>query len=374
MKRFTFVLFFSLFVSMVLFLAACDLPGKGADPCLQPQLQTEVEKIHKQMRAFDDTSQVISNTPRDQVNDGIIKLQAIRREAEDLEVPYCLLVLKTFAVGHMNAMIDTLLAFTSGVDVAVINYDLSQAQLQQEKYYEERARLLGVTYMPEPTITPFPTMIPTEIYTPGSDACAPGKLPAEVERVNNLMRAFDDWSSLALNTPKQGLSDVISNLQSIRRQAQDLAIPECLQKLKQYQLSHMETVINTLLAFLSSSDSVLVNQGILLARSQHDQYNQEYARLLGLTIVPAGTPLPQIISQGKNPGTAPVNIRRYPVNNAEILAEIGPANAVPLVGKSPDGAWVLVYLPDGSGKVGWASAELLEITDLGVLPEMTPIP
>ena len=375
MKHFTPALLFGLIILSLFVFSACQMPGQAPDPCVAPQLQENIEAINKLMRAFDDTNQVISNTPRDQVNDGIIKLQTIRREAEDLEVPFCLIVLKNHALGHMNAMIDTLIDFMAGADIMTINTKIAEAQFQHEKYEEERARLLGETYAPEPTITPFPTLIPTEIYTPGgSDACSPEKIPAEVERVNQLMRAFDDWSNIALSTPKQGLSDVIANLQSIRRQAQDLPIPECLAQLKEHQLKHMETVINTLLAFLSGSDTVIVNQGILLARTQHETYNQEYARLLGLTIVPQGTPLPDILAIGTNTSKTPINIRRYPVDNADVLAEIKANQSVSLAGQSLDGAWVLAYLPDSSGATGWVLAELLEIQDMSVLPQMTPVP
>jgi hypothetical protein len=49
----------------------------------------------------------------------------------------------------------------------------------------------------------------------------------------------------------------------------------------------MNTVINTLIAFLGGSDQKTVDQGIALARQQHDQYTLELARLLGLTVEPA---------------------------------------------------------------------------------------
>jgi hypothetical protein len=370
MKQHIFII-----ILIAISLSACALPGQGGDPCSPPQLQAEVEKVHVQMRAFDDMTQVISNMPRNQVNDGIIQMQAIRRNTEDIEVPVCLIALKTYALGHMNAMIKTLIDFMAGSDVMTVNSGIAQAQFQHEKYYEERARLLGVTYTPEPTITPFPTLIPTEIYTPlSSDACAPENLPAEVERVNQYMRAFDDWSNIALNTPKQGLSDVIANLQSIRRQAQDLPIPECVSQLKQIQLQHMETVINTLLTFLSGSDSVLVSQGIALARSQHDQYNAEYARLLGITLVPEGAPLPGVTGLVTNSGAAAVKIRRYPVDNADVLATLEPGQTAQAVGKSLDGGWVLIYLPDNSGFMGWVSVEVLDVPNLEALPQVTPIP
>jgi hypothetical protein len=60
----------------------------------------------------------------------------------------------------------------------------------------------------------------------------------------------------------------------------------------------MNTVINTLVAFMGGADQAAVDQGIALARDQHDQYTLELARLLGLTVEPAST----IIVPTQTPG------------------------------------------------------------------------
>jgi len=52
----------------------------------------------------------------------------------------------------------------------------------------------------------------------------------------------------------------------------------------------MNTVINTLIAFLGGTDQESINQGIAQARQQHDQFTLELTRLLGITVVPADTP------------------------------------------------------------------------------------
>jgi hypothetical protein len=59
------------------------------------------------------------------------------------------------------------------------------------------------------------------------------------------MREFDDASLLASNTPLDQFNPTIANLQRIRRDAEDLRVPACLTTLKQYQLAHMNTVINS---------------------------------------------------------------------------------------------------------------------------------
>lgn len=137
---------------------------------------------------------------------------------------------------------------------------------------------------------PAPTTVST---TP--DPCSPGQIEAEVQKVHRHMREFDDASILASNMPREQLDSSIADLQRIRREAEDEKIPDCLITLKKYQVDHMNSVINTLLAFMGGADKQALNQGITTAREQHDQYTLELARLLGLTVVPAtpeaaGTP------------------------------------------------------------------------------------
>jgi hypothetical protein len=159
-----------------------------------------------------------------------------------------------------------------------------------------------------PALASDPTAVPiqeeataTIPATPTPDACSPGQIEEEVFRVNRHMREFDDAATLATNIPQVQLSNSIADLQRIRREAEDEPIPACLTDLKQYQVSHMNTVIGTLIAFMRSSDPMAIQcsnpepnteaqaicQNIGLARQQHDQYLLELARLLGLTVVPA---------------------------------------------------------------------------------------
>jgi CDP-diacylglycerol pyrophosphatase len=128
----------------------------------------------------------------------------------------------------------------------------------------------------------------TETQTP--DPCAPGQVEAAVQKVHKHMREFDDASILASNMPREQLSGSISDLQRIRRESEDEVIPACLTNLRTYEVQHMNTVINTLIAFLGGADQKSLDQGIAIARQQHDQYTLELARLLGLTVVPATAP------------------------------------------------------------------------------------
>ncbi len=147
------------------------------------------------------------------------------------------------------------------------------------------------TKIPTRTATPLPTFTPTAtateiIPTATPDPCAEENIEGEVAKVHKFMREFDDASVLAANMPREQLADAIAGLQKIRRDAEEKLVPQCLVILKTYQIAHMNTVINTLIAFLGSSNQAIIDQGIALARQQHDQYTLELARVLGLTIIP----------------------------------------------------------------------------------------
>ena len=146
-----------------------------------------------------------------------------------------------------------------------------------------------------------PLTVPPTV-SPTSDPCLPPQIEAEVQKVQRHMREFDDASTLASNVPQAQLNSSIADLQRIRREAEDEPIPACLTDLRKFQVEHMNSVINTLLAFMRSSDpqaigdcsnvennpeATAICQNIALARQQHDQYLVELARILGLTVVPA---------------------------------------------------------------------------------------
>ncbi len=150
------------------------------------------------------------------------------------------------------------------------------------------AILLGACNSNYVQAVPSSTAIVTLTATP--DPCAAANLPASVKKVNDLQREFDDASQLASNLSRDQLPDSISNLQRIRRESEDLNVPSCLAALKTYQLNHMNTVINTLIAFVGGANQQALTDGIAQARKEHDQYELEIARLLGITVTPAVAP------------------------------------------------------------------------------------
>ena len=138
----------------------------------------------------------------------------------------------------------------------------------------------------QPAATAQTDSLTTPTISPDDDPCSTQNLPGTVQPVNDLMREFEDASQLASNLPAQQLPAVISNLQRIRRDVEDVQIPACLATLKTHELNHMNMMIQTLLDFVGGADQEALTSGLEKARNEHDLYSLEIVRLLGITLAP----------------------------------------------------------------------------------------
>ena len=127
----------------------------------------------------------------------------------------------------------------------------------------------------------------TQEATQTPDPCIASNMNLTIKPVNDLQREFNDASELAANLPREQLQPTIADMQRIRREAEDQTVPACLETLKRYQLAHMNSGIETLLAFVGGADADTLSQGMTRARIEYDQYTFEMARLIGVTLIPA---------------------------------------------------------------------------------------
>jgi hypothetical protein len=135
-----------------------------------------------------------------------------------------------------------------------------------------------------PTLTARPTATP--------EACSPGVLRPEVGKVDALMLEFYDWAMLAEHTPRDQLVLIIPSMQEVRRRAEAQQVSPCLDTLKSYQISYMNMVIHTCLAFVDKSDPAILVEGINQSIALDIAYREEKARVLGEEYVPPPTPGP----------------------------------------------------------------------------------
>jgi hypothetical protein len=157
--------------------------------------------------------------------------------------------------------------------------------------------------------------------TTTADPCSQASLQVAVPQVDELTRQYDDTVTIAETLPGDQLVPIVTQLQTVRRNAEDLNVPSCMQNLKQLQLSYMNTYIQAMLffgqnysgiatasalnnyaqavsgtqtpspiilAYISQGNqlSSALNQGIAQAKAYRGLYEAERARLLGVTLTP----------------------------------------------------------------------------------------
>jgi len=151
--------FFSILVILLaLFLTACnaqssqetstELPSSAAqtpDPCSAANISDSAAPILAGMAEFDDASDLAANTPHEQLTGPISDLQAIRRAAEDYEVPDCLVPLKIAQIDYMNSVIDTMLMFLSMEQEEVIMVGIEITDELRALYENTATSILGET-------------------------------------------------------------------------------------------------------------------------------------------------------------------------------------------------------------------------------------
>ncbi len=127
------------------------------DRCAPENRVVEIKPINDLMREFDDAAQLAAVVQVDQLVNVIPSLQAVRRRAEDQQVPDCLSTLKSLQLQEMNTFINTLLVFVQVRDTKnqTVAQGIAQAQSLHTQFNQEMARLVGATYVPE-TSTPTP--------------------------------------------------------------------------------------------------------------------------------------------------------------------------------------------------------------------------
>ncbi|KAA3646476.1 MAG: SH3 domain-containing protein [Chloroflexi bacterium] len=263
--------------------------------------------------------------------------------------------------------------------------------------------LLSACASPEETTEPdvtlpslgTPVMVNTPAPSSTPDVCAAENMADTLQPYLLLMQRFDDAanlvSNLIFNTPREVLVGPIEDLQEVRRDAQAETVPDCLADLQLVRITYMNQVIDVSLAFLNgNATDEQLNAGLEGSRQLRQLYDQELARLLGITPeaqptqaeTPAeGTPSPEAVSTAADfPQiivTSPdgVNVRTGPSGNFPFTAILQQGSTATALGRSEDRQWILIESPDFEGQ-GWVFAALVElnisIDELFIAPTPTP--
>ncbi len=126
-----------------------------------------------------------------------------------------------------------------------------------------------------------PAATPTPGPTPTPDPCGPSEVTRYLTSIRDVSRRFDDAVALANNTPRMSLPPIVSDLQSIRRAAEDLVVPECAREAKDSLVSYMSAMIDAFMAFLGQQSDATQQAAFDKVRSERSRYNAAMTRLSG---------------------------------------------------------------------------------------------
>lgn len=239
----------------------------------------------------------------------------------------------------------------------------------------------------------------TGIETPSStpNPCAPNQIGKEIDKINELMRAFDDATFIANLTDQKLLAQPIMEMQAIRRQVENLEMPSCLKNLQVSAISYMNMVINYLAHFMGGISQEQINAEIAASQNLRIAYEEEIARQIGATYVPPPTRIPVTPATPKptqennssstqpaektpvadpkfivtNTSQASINIRLEPSLTSAIVGYLQPEETAQAIGRTTDSEWIAILLTNSSIAYAWVYSE--NVT-LNVPVEQLPTP
>jgi len=87
-----------------------------------------------------------------------------------------------------------------------------------------------------------------------------------MEKVEPFVDKWDDTMAVAESTSRMSLAPQIENLQEIRRETEDLKIPDCANEAHEALIAYMDQTIDAFIAFLGQEDDDKVNRLFSLAQ------------------------------------------------------------------------------------------------------------
>lgn len=147
-------------MASLLLLSACAImpgvvptatPTRDPNVCM-PEDVTKYKTLTREIVSqFEDAFQLASNTPRITLSPVIQNMQAIRREAQALELPVCTHNAQNRLIDYMDVSINAFSAFMGQRPEDEVNGLFNAAQLRRSQYYETADALDDVPATPKPS-------------------------------------------------------------------------------------------------------------------------------------------------------------------------------------------------------------------------------
>ena len=236
--------------------------------------------------------------------------------------------------------------------------------------------------------------------TATADPCSPANIASGIQRISDLMREFDDITFVASMTPKEQLSNLILNLQDVRRRTDAYNPPACVAKLQSTAVNYMNGVILFLAHYMGGIDASQINTERSNSQSLRNVYEEEYAHMTGATYISPSpiptnsvaeiqtapdTPSPTLTATESNespietetvevivtnPGPSSINLHDSPDVAAKLVGYLNPQENAQAIARTKSGDWIQIAYSKAKGGSGWVFTKLIQ-TDRSI--EVLPI-
>jgi len=98
-------------------------------------------------------------------------------------------------------------------------------------------------------------------------------------QVEELAQDWDDINKLAGNTPRMQLAILISKMQDVRTEFNNLDVPDCANETQSLMLNYMDATIEGYMSFLADEDDIYVQRHFESASHYFDLWSSSLADL-----------------------------------------------------------------------------------------------
>ncbi len=200
--------------------------------------------------------------------------------------------------------------------------------------------------------------------------------------MNSLLRRFDDAMILAINVSRDQVVDQVEEIQTIRRQVEELPVPACQTPVKTRMVDYMNQVVDLLVAFVGGVQPDLVFRGLSTTSGLRESMEAAMADFTGATVTPFPTsfPLGSLVTEDVSipvTGTSETpaaqaavtaivtseqgaNLRAEPSSDSTLVMSLAPNTQVDVLGVSADQFWVYVTISESVK--GWLYVPLITVS------------
>lgn len=124
-----------LIILSILLITGCDTT------CNKKDVEEAYIQFEDVLERWDDAEQLAGSTAKIQLSPQIERLQEIKRETEDIEIPECLNDAKGYLIESMNYTIKGYIEFMSGGEDGAISLSIVNGKIFLSKYSDEMLRI-----------------------------------------------------------------------------------------------------------------------------------------------------------------------------------------------------------------------------------------